>query len=373
MSIVSAVYLLFLAMWCGWQAKASSSRGMEPPCTHAGAGLAEVSVEHRQMGSGLVAELVWARPLRVTAAGSGGAGEETEALAEPLIMVIPGFPGGAQIYADFLATLCHGAACPVVCVAWRGQHPGASPAGKHSLGDQVAFFATALTELRAAPTVGELVLVGHSLGSWLGSQALAAVEVRVAVPPAVGEVHLFCPCLEHFGAVPRARQLRTAIVVCRALRLDACAQALAAMLPIRVSGALLQWLWWLRGKTTLQPEERWFFETVAAHLGVGVISRALGYVAEAFAEVHAPGAWLEALRRRRAGVTLHYARDDCWTPEASRRRLASADRLPDAKRVFHVMPHGIITQHKAAREVAVSLAGDVRTTLQGRVANAAVS
>ena len=87
--------------------------------------------------------------------------------ATALVLIIPGNPGVAQLYAPFAAHLFSlGSGRLSVAVASHAGHaPGhRSPDGFFTLADQLAHHRAFLDTLPAAPVVH---LIGHSIGAWL--------------------------------------------------------------------------------------------------------------------------------------------------------------------------------------------------------------
>eukprot|EP00928_Gymnodinium_smaydae_P071889 TRINITY_DN55364_c0_g1_i1.p1 TRINITY_DN55364_c0_g1~~TRINITY_DN55364_c0_g1_i1.p1 ORF type:complete len:334 (-),score=61.51 TRINITY_DN55364_c0_g1_i1:36-1037(-) len=319
-------------------------------------------VEHRSI-NGSLAEFVWTRPSSSAAkSGEDAATPDVACVKSPLIVVVPGFPGGAQIYRDFMLHLTADTACAAVCIAWMGQHPPISgfpdsvDASPLSLCGQVDFVLAALHELLESPSVGEVTLVGHSFGAWLASSALAKLDGE-AKGRCIRNVHLFCPVLEEFSSIPRAQKLLPRIQFAKTVRVSTWLRFFGFLLPVEVMASLLRRIWWMRGKTTLADEELPFFRTLVVHLRAGILGRAFDLVLEAYngGLNNRDGFW-DALRRRGSAVRLHFAAGDRWTPPDVRERLAAPDRLPEAPSEQLAMPHGIVTSLEGARVAARSLA-----------------
>lgn len=288
----------------------------------------------------------------------------------PLIIVIPGFPGIAQIYAAFLTVLSASACCTSVCVSWCGHQgvPSTSPEGlpeaAASLEEHALFVTAAVRELRSRAWVTRVVLIGQSLGCWFAAKALEALDGREAAGAPIVQVRLLCPVgLQDLRTAPRAARLRRPLRVARALGLASLAR-LAALAAPAPTAALLHAIWWLRGKATLSRRERGFWYVLVAHLQAGVLWRALAAAAEALETLGAPDPGLLApLRSYGAAVALDFAEGDGWTPQELRRGLASADLLPEAQQQTHRMPHGIVTEARAARALAASIAPEMSAAL----------
>ncbi|CAE8657171.1 unnamed protein product [Polarella glacialis] len=297
--------------------------------------------------------------------------------------MVPGFPGVAGLYSEFLSVLSATAGCIAVCFAWCGHHeiPDSLQANKKTvpldLEAQAAFVASVLRHLQLHAGASKLVLLGHSLGCWLLSQSLEALASEAASNPskaaAVVAIHLMCPILKNMGSIPRARKLRGPISVVRDLRLHVPLRIAANMLPLCFASRALQLLWWMRGKASLNSSENWFWQSLVVDLRLGVIGLALPLALEAMDKIREPGpALLKSLgggRNSRGAsggqkgggdssskgpsppfLTLHFAAGDGWTPAEARAQFR--EFFPKAPHVEHQMPHGVITRKSAARQAA---------------------
>lgn len=313
-------------------------------------------IEHRIIG-GFPSELVW----------SGSVGRASGASsASPLIVVIPGFPGGAQIYADFLEVLAAEALCPAVCVAWCGHHTGPfMPPRSLDLTEQATFVTSVLRELRASPSVTEVVLVGHSLGCRFAAHALATLDAEQGIGAEVIQVHLLCPVFEDLALIPRAQKLIPKLLAVRAHHWETLIRGMSLVIPVWAGARVLQFVWWLRGKTTLAVEERWFYRVLVAHVRAGVLGRGLAVAIEAWGAGAMQAEALEALRGRASKVVLRYGEGDRWTPDEVRARHVAPAGLPHARQTSHAMPHGIVTCAASARRAARELGEDVSAARGG--------
>lgn len=305
----------------------------------------------RSVVAGFAAEQWWVWP----------EGRKHEGL---VIVVIPGMPGVAQIYEDFMRALVAEVGCPAVCTAWSGHHRHAM--GNVGLEAQAEFFTQILLEIRKLSWVTRIVLVGQSLGTWLSARALANNDE--AWSPVV-QVHLACPVLEHVADIPRGKHLLQILERCQGLGLLTLVQAFALLTPLAINSRIMHFIWWCRGKTGLSAHDRQIFRVTIEHIRIGVLRKAVSVGAEALSVMTEPGQWLEALRRRTGAVTLHFAIGDLWTPASVQDRLWREDRLPSAKRMFHRMPHGILTQKDAAERFAVCLGKNIVSDLRDSVAS----
>lgn len=309
-------------------------------------------IEHRLVGS-WPAELLWAEP-------SEGKPEDG-AKGRPLVVLIPGFPGVGGVYRDFLRRLAQLSSCRAVCIAWSGHHhvpeelARKASSATSSLEEQAAFFAAVLQELRASAGVSSLVLIGQSLGCWF---ALRALEVLDGCPgPPVAAVHLMSPVFQEMAAIPRGKKVAAAVRTVARLRLDLVPQLLTGTLPTSCVATLLQRIWWLRGKASLEEEEQWLWLCLVAHVQLGVISKAVHVAVEAMDQIQRPGKLLDALHRRGDRVFLHFAIGDGWTPPEVQLHLSGL--LPSAQVRHHQMPHGIVTQRQQALLAAEALGREI--------------
>lgn len=316
---------------------------------------------------GFPTELVWAEPSFGSINTTKNSLHHKNA-SGPLVVMIPGFPGIARLYTDFLTSLVVHTGCPAVCITWCGMHCVPTSLRAHmpktslQLEGQASFYLAVIKKLRALPWVSKLVLVGQSLGCWFLARALEAVDTELLGPPVVA-VHLFCPVMQNLNSNPRKKRLQRPVGLAYALHLDIFVWWVLVVLPTSVSVTLIHLIYWLRGKTTLAREERDFWSIVVAHLQTGVLRSAMALGLEAFETLHAPGTWLKSLRDRKDSVAFHFGLTDGWTPASVREHLGSSNCLPDARQYLHNMPHGIITDRAAARALAVHVGPDIAASL----------
>lgn len=314
----------------------------------------ECFVERRFVGN-LPAELIWARP------------QTSSSKAETLVVVVPGLPGVGQVYSDFISTIASCSGCPVVCVTWCGHHATPRPDSTLDLEAQSIFITAALHDLRATPNIAKLVLVGHSLGTWLACQALESFDVAdksggKGLP--VVAVHLYCPILANVTSIPKVRKLMHAALAVHRLKLGVLVRAIAWPIPTEAGALLMQILWWLAGRTTMSLKERWLFRAALKHVQSGAYSRAIAVALGTLELIGEPGSWMESLRVRGSAVALHFAVGDAWTPAEIQEGLSSPDMLPATRTLSHKMPHAMVTHQIVAREVATMLAEDVLQAAQ---------
>lgn len=122
--------------------------------------------------------------------------------AESLVLIVPGNPGVAQLYAPFIDHLvAHGGGRLSVAVASHAGHdPGhRAPNGFYSLADQHAHHLAFLEQLPATPTVH---LVGHSIGAWLALGLLDALPEQRR-----GRALLLFPTIERMAQTPAGRRM----------------------------------------------------------------------------------------------------------------------------------------------------------------------
>lgn len=308
------------------------------------------------------AELLWFDPCTCGDSSSGTVSHTRE--AQPLVIVIPGFPGCAQLYADFLGSLVKKLQFPAVAIAWCGHHEcpqGIEQSLPSSLEEHGRFMTAVVQYLRNLPWVTKVVLIGQSLGSRLAAQALTVSEERCTSAP-VAALHLLCPVLEDLSCLPRAQMFKRPLEFIKKWRVDDVLQGIARAIPLEGGAAFLQFVWWLRGKTTTSPEDRWIWRVVLSILRLGVFKKALALVMKAMLHVQDQSTWLKSIKKLEDVLAFHFSIGDKWTPEEVRARLKH--QYPKARHFFHKMPHGIVANTAAAHAVAAVLAADIEDAVR---------
>ncbi|TCD59886.1 hypothetical protein EIP91_011261 [Steccherinum ochraceum] len=127
---------------------------------------------------------------------------------DALVIMIPGNPGLAQFYTPFLTAIyekCNGT-LPIMVSALVGHTPHIDDSARVFEDPSTVALSAQVEHLvdlvdAAAAVYGKIVLIGHSVGSWL------ALQVLRARPDAVDHIFLLFPTIAHIGSTPRGRSL----------------------------------------------------------------------------------------------------------------------------------------------------------------------
>ena len=217
--------------------------------------------------------------------------------AEALVLIVPGNPGVAQLYAPFIEHLfAHGGGRLSVAVASHAGHdPGhRAPDGFYSLADQHAHHLAFLEQLPATPTVH---LVGHSIGAWLALGLLDALPAERR-----GRALLLFPTIERMAQTPAGQRMSPMFGPLR--HPSVLLSRLIRMLPGRdrlLEQALL---------SAVEPEERPVLLEGILRLSPASLHNVLQLAAEELATViDLPEVLLD---RHADRLTLYYGSADRW-------------------------------------------------------------
>lgn len=252
-----------------------------------------------------------------------------------VVVFIPGNPGVASYYIDFLHSIYTsplikpGVGIEILAVAHRGHAPlpkvgtnavwGENGANQHqaskgygvALRDQVRHKVAMVDAIRRMyPPEGgtKVVVVGHSIGAWM------AGEVLKARPEAVDALHLLFPTLAWIGRTPNARRIQMLV--------NPLVTHLVLPLPLLLLSLLPVWmLVWVIRLVTGQPAAA-ALATAELLTTPGAVHNALSMAKQEFSTVQAlPTSTIDSFKaftseQRGGRVRSYWASEesDSWAP-----------------------------------------------------------
>eukprot|EP00049_Salpingoeca_infusionum_P019438 m.361874 g.361874 ORF g.361874 m.361874 type:complete len:419 (-) comp19954_c0_seq1:1546-2802(-) len=143
-------------------------------------------------------ERCYAETIRFVHSGESVFGKDSE----PMIVVIPGNPGGPAMYQTFAQCLHNNTGLNVLVLGHTGHTARTRTTRTFSMYDQAEHKLMLLKHFEDIWRGKQLILVGHSIGSWIAMEMLRTLdEEHVA-----GVIHLF-PTVHHIGTTPNAERL----------------------------------------------------------------------------------------------------------------------------------------------------------------------
>ena len=197
-----------------------------------------------------------------------------------LVVVIPGWPGTALLYAKLAQVLANHDAvqqhhCTVVIVSWTGHShdPRYVPIAARpqlTIEEHAEHYAKVMEHLLRGDEWGRVVLCGHSLGAWMVSRVLTLR--RHTITPKISQVNLLCPCLESMALTTNGRIIGPILKGARKMGLPCVLNSLLLWLPKSCVGRAIAFAQYLRGKTdsVMENESSWFWWTLANQMSYQV-------------------------------------------------------------------------------------------------------
>ena len=258
---------------------------------------------------------------------------------DALILIIPGNPGIATLYAPLaqqIAAQC-GGRVSVAVAGHAGHVPGhPAPGGFFTLADQLAHHQAFLATLPPAPVVH---VVGHSIGSWLALSVLDGLPASVR-----GRGFLLFPTIERMAVTPAGRRMSPMFGPLR--HLAVMLSRLIRQLPGRdrlLTRALL---------SAVPDSDRADFLHGILQLHPASLHNVLRLAGEELATViDRPDALLSRHAKR---LTLYYGQPDSWNLPDMAAGVASRHPGAEVIRCTHGIPHAFMFGGSTAMAALIS-------------------